>query len=47
MRGGSFHDSRPKDLLAAYRFSATVHLNNDDIGFRVVIEDTAPSSESR
>lgn len=39
LRGGSFHDSQPKDLLAAYRFSATVHLSNDDIGFRVVIED--------
>lgn len=42
LRGGSFHDSQPKDLLAAYRFSATVHLSNDDIGFRVVIEDTTP-----
>jgi formylglycine-generating enzyme required for sulfatase activity len=41
LRGGSFHDSQPKDLLAAYRFSATVHLSNDDIGFRVVIEDAA------
>jgi len=39
LRGGSFHDSQPKDLLAAYRFSATVHLNNDDIGFRIVRED--------
>lgn len=39
LRGGSFHDSQPKDLLAAYRFSATVHLSNDDIGFRVVIEE--------
>lgn len=38
LRGGSFHDSQPKDLLAAYRFSATVHLSNDDIGFRVVLE---------
>lgn len=37
-RGGSFHDSQPKDLLAAYRFSGTVHLSNDDIGFRVVLE---------
>ena len=42
LRGGSFHDSQPKDLLAAYRFSATVHLSADDIGFRVVIEDAAP-----
>ncbi len=41
LRGGSFHDSQPKDLLAAYRFSATVHLSNDDIGFRAVIEDTS------
>ena len=43
LRGGSFHDHQPKDLVAAYRFSATVHLSNDDIGFRVVLEDaTAP-----
>jgi formylglycine-generating enzyme required for sulfatase activity len=43
-RGGSFHDSQPKDLLAAYRFSGTVHLGNDDLGFRVVLEgrETAP-----
>jgi formylglycine-generating enzyme required for sulfatase activity len=41
LRGGSFHDSQPKDLLAAYRFSATVHLSNDDMGFRVVLEDTS------
>jgi formylglycine-generating enzyme required for sulfatase activity len=52
LRGGSFHDSQPKDLLAAYRFSATVHLSNDDIGFRVVIEDSAlpaptPTSPSK
>ena len=39
LRGGSFHDGQPKDLLAAYRFSGTVHLNNDDIGFRVVLQD--------
>lgn len=38
LRGASFHDSHPKDLLAAYRFSATVHLSNDDIGFRIVLE---------
>jgi formylglycine-generating enzyme required for sulfatase activity len=38
IRGGSFHDSQPKDLLAAYRFSGTVHLSNDDIGFRVALE---------
>ena len=44
LRGGSFHDRQPKDLLAAYRFSATVHLSNDDIGFRVVLEAApAPS----
>jgi formylglycine-generating enzyme required for sulfatase activity len=41
LRGGSFHDSQPKDLLAAYRFSATVHLSNDDMGFRVVLEDAS------
>jgi len=41
LRGGSFHDSQPKDLLAAYRFSGTMHLSNDDIGFRVVLEDAA------
>lgn len=41
LRGGSFHDRQPKDLLAAYRFSGTVHLNNDDIGFRVVLEEVA------
>lgn len=40
LRGGSFHDRQPKDLLAAYRFSGTVHLSNDDIGFRVVLEDS-------
>lgn len=44
LRGGSFHDNQPKDLLAAYRFSATVHLSNDDIGFRVVIEDATQVS---
>ncbi len=38
LRGGSFHDSQPKDLLSAYRFSGTMHLNNDDIGFRMVLE---------
>lgn len=43
LRGGSFHDSQPKDLLAAYRFSGTVHLSNDDIGFRVVLEDPSAS----
>jgi len=37
-RGGSFNDHQPKDLLAAYRFSGTVHLANDDLGFRVVLE---------
>jgi formylglycine-generating enzyme required for sulfatase activity len=37
LRGGSYHDAQPKDLLAAYRFSGTVHLSNDDIGFRVVL----------
>jgi formylglycine-generating enzyme required for sulfatase activity len=38
LRGASFGDGQPKDLLASYRFSATVHLGNDDIGFRVVFE---------
>jgi formylglycine-generating enzyme required for sulfatase activity len=38
LRGGSFHDAQPQDLLAAYRFSGTMHLSNDDIGFRVVLE---------
>ena len=38
LRGASFHDYQPKDLLAAYRFSATVHLSNDDIGFRIVLD---------
>jgi formylglycine-generating enzyme required for sulfatase activity len=42
LRGGSFHDRQPKDLLASYRFSATVHLSNDDIGFRVVLENASP-----
>ena len=44
-RGGSFHDSQPKDLLAAYRFSGTVHLGNDDIGFRAVLETPENSRE--
>jgi hypothetical protein len=44
IRGGSFHDSQPKDLLAAYRFSGTVHLSNDDIGFRVVLETKEQAS---
>jgi formylglycine-generating enzyme required for sulfatase activity len=38
LRGGSFHDDQPKDLLAAYRFSATMHLSNDDIGFRIALD---------
>lgn len=42
LRGGSFHDNQPQDLLAAYRFSGTVHLSNDDIGFRAVLEEAAP-----
>lgn len=37
LRGGSFHDAQPRDLLTAYRFSATVHLGNDDIGFRLAL----------
>lgn len=40
LRGGSFHDRDPKDLLAAYRFSGTMHLSNDDIGFRPVLDLT-------
>jgi formylglycine-generating enzyme required for sulfatase activity len=47
LRGGSFHDSQPKDLLAAYRFSGTVHLSNDDIGFRVVREDDTPAEPAQ
>jgi formylglycine-generating enzyme required for sulfatase activity len=43
LRGGSFHDSQPRDLLAAYRFSGTMHLDNDDIGFRVVLDAPARS----
>jgi formylglycine-generating enzyme required for sulfatase activity len=38
LRGGSYNDAQPQDLLAAYRFSGTMHLSNDDIGFRVVLE---------
>lgn len=41
LRGGSFHDSQPKDLLASYRFTGTTHLSNDDIGFRVALEDSS------
>jgi len=38
LRGGSFNDSQPAYLLAAYRFNATVNLVSEDIGFRVVLE---------
>jgi formylglycine-generating enzyme required for sulfatase activity len=37
LRGGSFNDVLPGYLLAAYRFSATMNLSNEDIGFRVVL----------
>jgi len=38
LRGGSFNDSLPGYLLAAYRFSGTMNLSNEDMGFRVVLE---------
>lgn len=38
LRGGSFNDTLPQYLLVSYRFSATMNLSNDDIGFRVVFE---------
>jgi formylglycine-generating enzyme required for sulfatase activity len=40
LRGASFNDAQPRDLLAAYRFSATVHLANDDVGFRLTLTPT-------
>jgi len=42
LRGGSFNDAQPGYLLAAYRFSATMNLSGEDIGFRVVLESPAP-----
>ena len=36
LRGGSFNDVLPGYLLTAYRFSGTMNLGNEDIGFRVV-----------
>ncbi|HWI58393.1 MAG TPA: SUMF1/EgtB/PvdO family nonheme iron enzyme [Bacillota bacterium] len=38
LRGGSFNDALPMYLLAAHRFSGTMNLSNEDIGFRVVLE---------
>jgi formylglycine-generating enzyme required for sulfatase activity len=38
LRGGSFNDALPQDLLVAYRFSATMNLYSEDIGFRVVFD---------
>lgn len=38
LRGGSYNDALPGYLLAAYRFSGTMNLGNEDIGFRVVLE---------
>lgn len=37
LRGGSFNDALPGYLLAAYRFSATMNLSNEDIGFRIIL----------
>jgi formylglycine-generating enzyme required for sulfatase activity len=39
LRGGSCSDSGPAYLLASYRFSGTMNLSNEDIGFRVVLEE--------
>jgi len=38
LRGGSFSDSGPGYLLTSYRFSGTMNLSNEDIGFRVVLD---------
>jgi formylglycine-generating enzyme required for sulfatase activity len=38
LRGGSFNDVLPGYMLTAYRFSGTMNLGNEDIGFRVVLE---------
>jgi formylglycine-generating enzyme required for sulfatase activity len=38
LRGGSFNDDLPMYLLSAYRFSGTMNLSSEDIGFRVVLE---------
>jgi formylglycine-generating enzyme required for sulfatase activity len=43
LRGGSFNDSLPLYLLSNYRFSGTMNLSNDDIGFRVVLERNSGS----
>ncbi len=39
LRGGSFSDAGPSYLLASYRFSGTMNLSNEDIGFRIVLTD--------
>ena len=46
LRGGSFNDAMPSSLLAAYRFSGTMNLTGDDIGFRFVVE-ILPAPRSR
>jgi formylglycine-generating enzyme required for sulfatase activity len=38
LRGASFNDDQPAYLLTSYRFSGTMNLSSDDIGFRVVLE---------
>jgi formylglycine-generating enzyme required for sulfatase activity len=38
LRGGSFNDAQPTDLLATYRFSGTMNLTGEDMGFRIVLE---------
>lgn len=38
LRGGSWNDDQPGSLLTTYRFSGTMNLASDDIGFRVVLE---------
>lgn len=37
LRGGSFNDAQPGYLLTSYRFSGTMNLGNEDMGFRVVL----------
>jgi formylglycine-generating enzyme required for sulfatase activity len=37
LRGGSFNDALPGYLLTSYRFSGTMNLGNEDMGFRVVL----------
>jgi formylglycine-generating enzyme required for sulfatase activity len=38
LSGASFNDAQPGYLLATYRFSGTMNLASDDIGFRIVLE---------